>query len=50
VKLQESLNLKSVADPCIVTGIISTKPWTGDMTDTDYVMAGDAVELHAWKN
>jgi hypothetical protein len=50
VKLKKSFNLKSMADPYIVTGIISTKPWTGDMADTDYVMAGDAVELYEWQN
>ena len=50
VKLKKPFNLKSMADPYWVTGRMSTKPWTGDMADTDYVMAGDKVEIFEWKD
>jgi hypothetical protein len=50
VKLKKPFNLKSMADPYWVTGVISTKPWMGDMADTDYVMAGDKVEIFEWKD
>ncbi len=50
VKLKKPFNLKSMADPYWITGTITTKPWTGDMADTDYVMAGDKVELFEWKD
>lgn len=49
VKLAKPFNLKSMADPYWVTGRMSTKPWTGDMADTDYVMTGDKVEVFEWK-
>ncbi|MEQ1802652.1 MAG: DUF3299 domain-containing protein [Gammaproteobacteria bacterium] len=50
VKLKKPFNLKSMADPYVITGVISTKPWTGDMADTDYVMSGDKVEVFEWKD
>ncbi len=50
VKLRKPFNLKSMADPYWITGTISTKPWTGDMADTDYVMSGDKVEIFEWKD
>ncbi len=50
VKLKKPFNLKSMADPYWITGTITTKPWTGDMADTDYVMSGDKVELFEWKD
>jgi len=50
VKLKKPFNLKSMADPYWVTGTISTKPWIGDMADTDYVMTGDKVEIFEWKD
>jgi hypothetical protein len=50
VKLKKPFDLKSMADPYIVTGTISTKPWTGDMADTDYVMTADKVEAWEWKD
>ena len=50
VKLKKPFNLKSMADPYWVTGMMSTKPWTGDMADTDYVMTGDKVEVFEWKD
>ncbi|MEQ1803326.1 MAG: DUF3299 domain-containing protein [Gammaproteobacteria bacterium] len=50
VKLKKPFNLRSMGDPYWVTGVISTKPWTGDMADTDYVMAGDKVEIFEWKD
>jgi hypothetical protein len=50
VKLKKPFNLRSMGDPYWVTGVISTKPWTGDMADTDYVMTGDKVEIFEWKD
>lgn len=50
VQLKKPFNLKSMADPYWITGTITTKPWTGDMADTDYVMAGEKVELFEWKD
>jgi hypothetical protein len=50
VKLKKPFNLKSMADPYWITGVISTKPWTGDMADTDYVMAGEKVEIFEWRD
>ena len=50
VKLKKPFNLKSMADPYWVTGRMSTKVWTSDMADSDYVMTGDAVELFEWKD
>jgi|CXWL01.1.fsa_nt_gi hypothetical protein len=50
VKLKKPFNLKSMADPYWITGIITTRAWTGDMADTDYVMAGEKVELFEWKD
>ncbi|MEO8443764.1 MAG: DUF3299 domain-containing protein [Gammaproteobacteria bacterium] len=50
VKLKKPFNLKSMADPYTITGTITTKPWTGDVADSDYVMAGDKVELVEWKD
>jgi hypothetical protein len=50
VKLKKPFNLKSMADPYWITGTITTKPWMGDMADTDYVMSGDKVELFVWKD
>ena len=50
VKLKAPFNLKSMADPYWITGTISTKPWSGDMADTDYVMTADKVEIFAWKD
>ena len=49
VKLKKPFNLKSMADPYWVTGRMSTKVWTSDMADSDYVMTGDAVEVFEWK-
>jgi len=50
VKLKKPFDLKSMADPYWITGVISTKIWTGDMADTDYVMTGEKVEVFEWKD
>jgi hypothetical protein len=50
VKLKKPFNLKSMADPYWITGVISTKPWTGDMADTDYVMSAEKVEIFEWQD
>jgi len=50
VKLKKPFNLKSMADPYWITGTISTRTWTGDMADTDYVMSGDKVEIFEWED
>lgn len=44
VRLKKPFNLKSMADPYWITGTISTKTWSGDVADTDYIMSGDKVE------
>lgn len=44
VKLKKPFNLNSMADPYWVVGTMSTTRWSGDVADTDYVMAGDRVE------
>jgi hypothetical protein len=49
VKLAKPFNLKSMANPYWVIGRLSTKPWTGDMADTDYVITGDRVEIFDWQ-
>jgi hypothetical protein len=38
-----------MADPYWITGTISTKPWSGDVADSDYVMTADKVEPFEWK-
>ena len=50
VKLKKPFNLKSMADPYWVTGTMSTKVWTSDMADSDYVMSADKVEVFEWKD
>lgn len=50
VKLKKPFNLKSMADAYWITGTITTKAWTGDVADTDYVMAAEKVELFEWKD
>jgi uncharacterized protein len=45
VKLKKPFNLRSMADPYWVIGTISTKRWSGDVADTDYVMTGERLEV-----
>ena len=44
VKLTKPFNLRSMADPYWITGTITTKVWSSDVADTDYVMTAIQVE------
>ncbi len=51
VKLKQPYELKSMNDPVWITGtIVTTEPWTGDLADADYAMAGDKVEKYVAKD
>jgi hypothetical protein len=44
VRLKKPFNLKDMWMPFWVTGTISVKRYSGEVADTDYVMAGEVVE------
>jgi hypothetical protein len=50
VKLAKPYNLTSMADPVWITGRLKTQAWSGDVADSDYVMAGDKVEKFQWRD
>jgi hypothetical protein len=50
VKLAKPYDLKSMADPVWITGTLKTQAWSGDVADSDYVMAGDKVEKFKWRD
>jgi hypothetical protein len=45
VRLAKPFNFRDMSQPYWIIGMISTKPWSGDMADTDYVMAAERVEV-----
>ena len=49
VRLKKPFFLKSMEEPFWITGTMTTRPWTGDMADSDYVLAGDRVEIFEWE-
>lgn len=49
VRLKKPFFLKSMEEPFWITGTMTTRPWTGDMADSDYVLDGDRVEVFEWE-
>lgn len=48
VKLKKPFDLRDMNKPYWVTGTITTQLWSGDMADSDYVMAADQVEVYRY--
>ncbi|MBM4221962.1 MAG: DUF3299 domain-containing protein [Gammaproteobacteria bacterium] len=45
VRLSKPFDFYDMSQPYWIIGTISTKRWAGEVADTDYVMAGDRIEM-----
>lgn len=50
VRLKKPFLLRSMEDPYWITGTMTTKPWSGDFADSDYILDGDRVEIFRWRD